>query len=121
MEKAQPVRCLGEQRRDGVVGPLFHITENDDAIPIADMKGGSDALEEPGPRVDTLLLRRSDCNGEDVPVAVDCRSDEDDATVLLSVVASVDAKHLQRMAERRRAHSKHGNALLRGRRQGECP
>ena len=35
--KAQPVRCLGEQRRDGVVDPPFRIIENDDAIPIADM------------------------------------------------------------------------------------
>ena len=115
------MRCVGEQRRDGVVDPLFHITENDDAIPAADLEGCSDALDEPCPCVDSLLLRRSDCNGEDVPVAVNCRSNEDDATVLLSKVASVDDKHLRQMAERRRAHSKHGNALLRGRRQGECP
>ena len=59
--------CLGEQRRDGVVDHFFYNTENDDAIPVADMKGGSDALEEPGPGVDTLQLRRSDCNGKMFP------------------------------------------------------
>ena len=69
MEKAQPVRCLVEQRRDGGVNPLFHITEND-VILNADLEGCSDALEEPGQLVDTLLLNRSHCNGEDVPGAV---------------------------------------------------
>ena len=68
------------------------------------MEGGAEALEEPRPGRDTLLLRCSDCNREEVPVAVDGRCNEGDAAVLRLEVASVDAEDLQRMDKRRRAH-----------------
>ena len=57
------------------------------------MEGCADALEEPGPRVNTLMLSRSNSNGEDVPIPVDCRRNEDDAPVLYFEVTSVDTKH----------------------------
>ena len=67
------------------------------------MEGGAEALEEPRPGRDTLMLRRSDCNREEVPVAVDGRCNEGD-DVLRHEESSVDAEHLQRMDKRRRAH-----------------
>ena len=68
------------------------------------MEGGAEALDEQRQGRDTLLLHRSDCNGEEVPVAVDGRCNEGDAAVLRLEVASVDADDLQRMDKRRRAH-----------------
>ena len=95
MEKTQSVRRLGELRRDGVVDSLVDITENNDAVPVANLKDGVDALEEPSPCGNTLLLSCPDCNREDVPVPVYGGRNEDDTSVLRFEVTPVDTKHFQ--------------------------
>ena len=85
------------------------------------MEGGAEALDEQRQGRDTLLLHRSDCNGEEVPVAVDGRCNEGDAAVLRLEWHPSTPRAFGEWTNADAHIPKHRNERLRSPRRGERP